>query len=276
VYPDGSVRHPYVIESVPSGVFDEVTLDAIAGFRFKLTFKDGVEPHPIHARQMIQFTLPTGQSDESLADIYQQRLDTLRQQADAGHPDAQYYYALAASSRSLIKDHVNLSAESVNDWLLKAAQNGQLDAQYQLGYNIFYGKGCQADKQRGVNWLTLAAQNGHPKAARQAHRLLQRHDLHSASDQPSDYWLLKAAESGDVEAKLDYAAHLVNAPALTAEHSTLVNQLLKGYREERDPTVTYHQVMARYHSLMGDDKKAARAHNKAVKLADKLGWDLSL
>ena len=276
VYPDGSVRHPYVIESVPSGVFDEVTLDAIAGFRFKMTFNEGVEPHPIHAKQMIQFILPNDQSDESLADIYQQRLDTLRQQADAGHPDAQYYYALAASSRSLIKDHVNLSAESVNDWLLKAAQNGQLDAQYQLGYNIFYGSGCQADKQRGVNWLTLAAENGHPKAARQAHRLLQRFALDNASEQPSEYWLRKAAESGDVEAKLDYAAHLVQAPALTAEQGSLVSQLLKEYRKERDPTVTYHQVLARYHNLMGDDKKAAKAHKKATRLAGKLGWDLSI
>jgi TonB family protein len=276
VYPDGSVRNPYVIESVPENAFDEVTLEAITQFRFRLEFTDGTQPHPVHATQMIQYRLPSGKSDESLAQMYQQRLEQLKKMADQGHPTAQYYYALAASSRSMIKDHVDLSAESVNDWLLKAAQNGNLDAQYQLGYHIFYGKGCQADKQRGVNWLTLAAEGGHAKAARQAYNLLTRHDLHNESDQPVTYWLLKAAESGDVEAKLSYAEYLAHSPQLSTEEVSLIDQFLDEYKAERDQSVQYHQVLAQYHSLTGNEKKAAKAQKKAEKLARKLGWDLSL
>lgn len=276
IYPDGSVRNPYLIESVPEDVFDEVTLEAIAGFRFAVEFAKGTEPHPIHSSQTIQYNLASSQSKQSLEKMYQDRLDQLKKNADAGHPTAQYYYALAASEFSLIKDQVALTAEQANQWLLKAAQNGNTDAQFQLGYNIFYGKGCQADRQRGVNWMTLAAEQGHAKAARQAYLFRTRFDLLNESERTAEYWLAKAAESGDVEARLDYAHHLAFATEVSKEDRLLIKDYLNAYRTERDQSIKYYQVLAQYHSLLGEDKKARKAQKKVDKLAKKLGWDLSI
>ncbi|MFC3194734.1 TonB family protein [Marinicella sediminis] len=272
IFPDGSVRDPYILESVPNEVFDEVTIEAISKFRFSISFDDQATIKPIPAVQMVQYVL---NEPQEMVRTYQQRLHELKQKAEAGHPAAQYYYALAASSRSLIKDYVDMPEASVNNWLLKAAQNGHSDAQFQLGYNIYYGKGCQQDKQRGINWMVEAAQRGHARAARQAYEYLITDQLINTSDHPPEYWLKLAAEAGDPDSQLAYAQHLLQAGQLTKEDTSHINDLLESYQKSRDRSVSYYQAEALLHEHLGNPKKAKRAQKKATKLANKLGWDLA-
>ncbi|MGJ8663306.1 MAG: TonB family protein [Marinicella sp.] len=271
VFPDGSTRNPVVIESVPEGAFDEVTIEAIQGFKFKVAFKDNVNPYPVTAQQLIQYKLPI-KDKKSVAEMYQERLQKLKVQAENGHPTAQYYYALAASSQSMVSDFVDIEPVAANQWLLKSAQNGNLDAQYQLGYNILTGKGCQVEKQKGVDWIVHAAEQGHAKSARQAYRQLTKLNFLNNTEKPPHYWLKKAADNGDPEAQLDYAQFL----AETADTNSIstARSYLKSYLKERDKNVKYHQTIAQLYRLENNESKAIKAQKKAEKLAKKLGWEI--
>lgn len=272
VYPDGSARDFYVIESVPEGMFDEVSINAVSQFKFDVNYKQGIEPYPIQSRQTIQYELNV--SDEtSLAKSYNEHLEKLEKLAKKGHPDAQYYYALAASSRSMINKYVELDDVSVNEWLLKAAQNGNHDAQYQLGQNILSGKGCKVEKQKGVDWLVYAADKGHAKSARQAYKMLTKSAYLNNTNKPPSHWLKKAAEGGDPESQLDYAHHLAFSTP-EPESTTLISKYLKAFLKERDKNVKYYQTMAQLYILKGNPKKAEKELKKAQKMAKKLGWKI--
>ncbi|WP_395375757.1 TonB family protein [Marinicella sp. W31] len=272
VHPDGSARNPSVLESIPSGTFDTVTLEAIKQFRFELNFKEGIEPYPVLATQLIQYTLnPKG--NESLANLYQKRLSKLKSQAEKGHPTAQYYYALAASSQSVVSQYVDMEPEVMNDWLLKSAQNGHLDAQYQLGYNILTGKGCQVEKQKGIDWIVHAAQFGHAKSARQVYRQLTQYNHLNNTNNPPEYWLKQSADNGDPDSQLDYAyflAHDGGAVTSVAEIRAYLDQHLKN----REKSVKWYQTSAQAYLLENDKKKADKAMKKAHKLAKKMGWTI--
>ncbi len=271
VYPDGSARNIYVIESVPAGIFDEVTLEAVERFKFKASFAEGVEPYPVSARQTIQYELPVN-DEKKLTKLYQQHLEKLEKLAHKGHPDAQYYYALAASSQSLVNRYVKLDDVAVNDWLLKAAQNGNLDAQYQLGQNILSGKGCKVEKQKGIDWIVYAADKGHPKAARKAYHLLTKNQHLNNTNLTPEHWLKQAADQGDPESQLDYAHFLAFNGSETDK--VRIEKYLEQYLEERDKSVKYYQVKAQLYRLENNEKKAQKELKKANKLAKKLGWEV--
>lgn len=49
---------------------------------------------------------------------------------------------------------------------LIAAQYGDADAQYAVGYMYYYGRGVIADDREARRWFTAAAKQGHPDAQR--------------------------------------------------------------------------------------------------------------
>jgi hypothetical protein len=50
------------------------------------------------------------------------------------------------------------------EWYSKAAEQGDVDAQYKLGQMYYYGDGVGADFSKAVEWYTRAAEQGHEKA----------------------------------------------------------------------------------------------------------------
>ncbi|HEY8390516.1 MAG TPA: tetratricopeptide repeat protein, partial [Clostridia bacterium] len=49
-------------------------------------------------------------------------------------------------------------------WNIKAAENGNIEAQYQLGYRFLRGMGVEADINLAKRWITSAAAKKHPDA----------------------------------------------------------------------------------------------------------------
>lgn len=49
-------------------------------------------------------------------------------------------------------------------WYIRAAKQGNADAQYYAGYGYKYGKGVRQDNFKAVKWFKLSAQQGHDKA----------------------------------------------------------------------------------------------------------------
>lgn len=275
VYPDGTVRHPYVIDAYPPNVFEQVSLDAVQKFKFDLQFKKDAQAEPISVRQTIEYSLAKMANSSKLRELYDDRLKQLKSLASEGFGYAQYLYAIAASS-NLLNEHHKISPEELNEWLLKAATNGHSDAQYLLGINILRGLGSQAEKQKGVNWIVQAASQGHARAARMAHDLLTRYAHLNNTDLPAEHWLQQAAMSGDADAQIDFAAHLVKQDHATTADIELARQLLEDHKKQRDPSVDWYQASALVLAAEGDSKQAEKHAKKAHKLAKKLGWDLSL
>ena len=58
-------------------------------------------------------------------------------------------------------------------YLQRPAQQGDSDAQYALGYMLYYGKGITENKTEAVKWLQLAATQGHSKAQQALKRIHQ-------------------------------------------------------------------------------------------------------
>ena len=88
----------------------------------------------------------------------------LRRAAEQGYIDAQYELA---RRHVLFEDPQYTSSEGIQ-WYEKAARQGHLRAQYGLAICLARGKGVPKDPAGAYYWMSLAAEGGLPKAE---HRL---------------------------------------------------------------------------------------------------------
>lgn len=273
VHPDGTARNPYVMDAYPENTFENATFNAIQKFKFEITFDEGVEPFVIYARQTIEYSLEQSTNPTKLRAYYKERLDQLRSIAEQGSGKAQYLYALGASSNIMNKDN-KMPVEEVNQWWLKAAQNGHKEAQYQLGKNILRGIGCQVEKQKGIDWIVYAAEQGHAKSSRKAYHLLTKNKHLNNTNYSPEHWLRLAADNGDADSQLDYAEFLINQENVTAKDLIQARHYLEMQAHLRAKNVKWYQLSAAIYRKQGNNKKANSHSKKAAKLAKKLGWQI--
>ena len=82
--------------------------------------------------------------------------------------------------------------------LRNLAESGDLDAQYHLGYNYFYGTGVSQDFYEAAKWLQKSAERGHA-GAQSLLGWLYEHGEGVLKDIPEAIkWFTLAAEQGDV------------------------------------------------------------------------------
>ena len=87
------------------------------------------------------------------------------------------------------------------DWYLSAAKKGDRVAQYKLGFILYYGRGVDVDRAKGLRWIRESAEYGNADA---------QYFMGVASiagvDVPADLsgaatWFRKAAEQGHAKAQ---------------------------------------------------------------------------
>ncbi len=273
IHPDGSARSPYIIDAYPENTFENETFRAIQNFEFKVTFEPQVKPFITYGRQTIEYSLEKMSDANSLKRYYDKRLQQLRDLADQDSAHAQYLYAIAASSDLINKDN-KITQEEVNQWLLKSAQNGHVEAQFHLGRNILRGKGCKVEKQKGIDWIVYAAEQGHSRSSRTAYHLLTKQKNLNKTNKPAEYWLKMAAENGDADSQVDYAEFLVNQVNVGIDDLVIARSFLEKQAKTRDKSIKWYQVSASIYEQQGDTKKAQKHQNKAAKMAKKLGWEI--
>ena len=89
-------------------------------------------------------------------------------------------------------------AETVK-WMRKAADQGDAYAQYQMGYFYRTGKGITPDDEEAVKWVRKAAEQGYPYALCQlGSRYLNGKGV-PKDDKEAFTWFRKAAEQGNAE-----------------------------------------------------------------------------
>jgi len=82
-------------------------------------------------------------------------------------------------------------------WYTKAAEQGQIEAQFYLGDSYYNGKGVPRDLERAVYWYTKAAEQGHILSQRNVGNYYRRGDCGPTDMTKAAYWYAKAAEQGD-------------------------------------------------------------------------------
>ena len=87
--------------------------------------------------------------------------------------------------------------------LKRDAENGDAEAQYQLGFNYFHGyDGVKEDHEEAVKWYRKAAEQGHVDAQILLASCYSKGEGVSLNHAEAAKWWRKAAEQGDADAQL--------------------------------------------------------------------------
>ena len=85
--------------------------------------------------------------------------------------------------------------------LQKAAEQGDAEAQFNLGRYYLFGKGVEKDEKEAVKWLRKSAEQGVAKAQYNLGVLYANGDSVPQNNAKAVDWLRKAAEQGDDKAQ---------------------------------------------------------------------------
>ncbi|WP_440903694.1 hypothetical protein ACMZOO_12645 [Catenovulum sp. SX2] len=167
--------------------------------------------------------------------------------------------------------HSPFEHQEINKWLLKAAQNGHPQAQYELGMNIQNGQGCEADQLKGQAWLQASAlQNFLPAKLLIANKKLTTSDL--AEHKVALDILRQSLVGHSVIPKLELAWHLV-----ASEFSQLTNPqealtILDDLPFHQVDKVRFIETKAAAYAALGDFDQAIEVQLEAKEQAEELGW----
>lgn len=89
---------------------------------------------------------------------------SIKEQAEAGDMNAQYKYALSLSNNGDATSSNDTSEQLAFKWFLKAAQQGHSDAQNNVGFRYYYGKGVTKDYSNAFLWYQKSANQGNKVA----------------------------------------------------------------------------------------------------------------
>jgi TPR repeat protein len=135
--------------------------------------------------------------------------------AEAQHryPEAVDYYQIAARHGDIKaelrlarlyrdgRDGVTRDLAASASWYLKAAEQGEVSAQYESGENYFYGRGVKKDYYQALRWYESAARRGHG-AGRVRLAAMYYGGVGVGKDLRAAFkWYEAAATSGDASAK---------------------------------------------------------------------------
>ncbi|HEU4416763.1 MAG TPA: tetratricopeptide repeat protein [Candidatus Angelobacter sp.] len=128
----------------------------------------------------------------------------VQQKAAAGDPAAE----TALASCYDLGQHVQPDGKESIRLLTKAAGEGYVPAQYEVGRIYLYGRGVTIDYARALLWEGKAADQGDPRAQRDLAFMYERGFGVSADPAEAAEWNRKAAAQGNAEAQLQLARAL--------------------------------------------------------------------
>ena len=137
----------------------------------------------------------------------QEALHALIVEGDKGNPYAQYRLGLLY--------RVGIGAVSRDDaqaaqWWRKAAQQGNAEAQNQLGFLYVNGEGVSRDYAQAAQWWNKAAQQGNAEAQQHLGALYANGQGVPQDLAQAVQWWRKAAQQGDSDAQINLGQLYVN------------------------------------------------------------------
>ena len=127
---------------------------------------------------------------------------TLRSAAEQGDLEAQYQLGLSLYRKGL-------EAEGV-EWLLKAAEQGYAPAQYSIGTCYLNGVGVKRDMARCVEWIRKAAEQDEPHSQNLLAECYAGGNGVEKDMAEAVKWLRKAGENGLIRAQFQLGCYYLN------------------------------------------------------------------
>lgn len=270
VFPDGSVRLPSVIYSMPGELFDDASLQAIA--RFKLDWSDNsvADSRPTVARQVIDYRLTAKQKSRPTPQILN-HIKNIRKRVESG--DAYAKYSLAVGHLYLdISDLDDRQAEAL---LLEAAWAGIPEAQHMVGMRLLQDWRPPGEREHGRLWINMAALGDYPAISYSVARNgLDSHATFAFDDLSNIDLITHAANMGYAPAVIHHS--LITATASKPPQPMQIDQAreqlqaISGwYRDEP----YWYVASAAVAAAAGDFAVAAELQQKAIRKAAALNWE---
>lgn len=259
----GIPRNITLLESLPKGVFDGASLNAVRKWIFEPPRdENGNLVNGKYMTYLMDFRIKGNDPIEVKKSVLKKNLAAAR----AGDAKAQFMVALW-------EDRIGLDeVDNANEWYLKSAVQGVPLAQFEIGKSMVFGHGCLAEPEKGIEWLNRAAGNGEQQSKLLLGRLLsQKDDLKSQLQAKTHF--------GDIDkipprSLLAYLWMLVKSPHAEIADPELAIELLddlssKNYRDD----ITPDEIKAAAYAAMDDWRRAVIYQKDAIEEAEDISAD---
>jgi TPR repeat protein len=256
---DGFPRDPQILLADPTAGFAAAAVEAWMHGRFAPATRGGV---PVASQIQVRYVFARKEGTDLWSTA---PLKDVRQAANAGDPGAEYRVGLASYGTAG-------DSARAQDFLLRAARDGNPQAQYWIGARLRATSACHRDIT-GAAWLKRAAQGGAAAAqvilARDllsgtpaAAQVAEARALLESAAPSSDYYVMKHVvlllAASPIEAVRDPAAALRVARRLASGEI------------QSDPQMF--EAVAAADAANGDFAGAAAEQETAIDRAKRLGW----
>ena len=266
VMPDGRVRNPHIVFSLPERTFDGAVRQSL----LRSEYPSG-EPGGAPVLCMIYYRFEMNYSKDQYVGLQQVVSQTLTK-AQNGDPAAQMLYGMLLVGLP----QLHRQQREANPWFLRSAQAGTPIAQFQIGFNLLHGWGCDCEENKGLDWLRRAAQSGEPNAEITLAMYALRGTPDESRLRQARQWLEQAAAgNGNYDAQLYLAALLASAPSAEIRDPQRALVLVNQVHEDLGGDPTAFEVRAAAQASAGKYSEAVRSERTAIETAENLHWDLT-
>ncbi|SHI80550.1 Sel1 repeat-containing protein [Malonomonas rubra DSM 5091] len=152
----------------------------------------------------------------------------LLRSAEQGNADSQYQVGITYLRKAQGQNYL----EAVK-WLRLAADSGHANAQYSLALRYLLGQGVKKDPEQAADWLQKAAQQNHADAQYSLGMRFFYGQGREKDKKQAWYWLRKAAAQGQADAlKMKLPAVEKKSPAKKKDDQQDTEKLIEAYIEQ--------------------------------------------
>jgi len=261
----GVPRNIHLLESFPKKIFNSMSLNAVKKWRFKQ--KKNTSGESILSQNM-RYTLSFRFEGQDPIKIKENVYKKTEQLANDGDPIAQFNIGFWDKTLRNSKSDIN-----PNEWFLKASVQGHPAAQYELGRSLVFGKGCIADKSKGLEWLMRSATNGNVRANLLLGSLATK--MKDIDSQRRAVEFLQNEEKLPPDVRLNFAWMLATSPYKDIANPQKAIELSNSFSSKtfRDEATLY-EIKAAAYAAMGNYKKAIALQEDALEEAEDQEADL--
>lgn len=275
IFPDGSVRNAFMIYQYPHEEFAPSAIEFVTNQKYDIYSDDKiVMANKVMNGNLFRIKYSREGWPGLISGKFGKRIEDVFHSAQKGNIKDQHLYT--ELYYTVLNQNGAIDEKTINEWLFRAAsQFGMSDSQYRLGNNIFSGRGCLIDEQKGLNWIIRAAQSGEVLAQYRAYQILSQLDLNNISDKAAIQWLQEAADNGLSVARLVVAKGLLQRESLSDSEMAKIKFYLRDYAENVYKTNDWYQANAIYFYKSGQYKQAYENIKQAIKGAKHSHWDMT-
>lgn len=242
---NGRATHIEIVDSVPYGMFDNTTVQAIKDWFFDVSDAD--------LNYVYSYKITFKKSGKSYSNKTRNKIKKYKALSSKGDPVGQFYYAKYGSI--VLNDDVDETT-----LLYKSAAQGLTDSQHELGLRLLRGDGCFKDIEKGLKWLTKAAASNFGRSQLRLSKYYSQLDSDEAFFK-SQFWFDKAISSNDKGSALEIASLISNNSKYNP--ADVIQKLkLLSHKDVNDPAKFYMLYAAAYANLK-DYNSAVKYQNKA-------------